>query len=65
MTKLTHAEIADIVKVVNDAIANAGTTYVHVNYPFFEGLAAPVIQTLAHQAAIYVVNALVEKGKLP
>lgn len=65
MTTLTHAQIADIVKVVTDAIAASGTRYVQLNYPFFAGLAAPIIATLAHLAAVNVVNELVNKGKLP
>ena len=65
MTTLTHAQIANAVQVVDAAIAKAGTNYVNLHYPFFAGLAAPVIKTLAAQAAIAVVNDLVLTKVLP
>ena len=64
-TALTHAQIANIVKVVEDAIAATGIAYVNQNYPFFASLAAPIIQDLARRAAIAVVNAQVEHKVLP
>ncbi len=65
MTTLTHAQIANAVQVVDAAIARAGKNYVNQNYPFFAGLAAPVIKTLAAQAAVSVVNDLVLTKVLP
>ena len=65
MTTLTHAQIAKIVADVTADIAASGNTYVNQNYPFFAGMAAPIIATLAHLAAIRVVNGLVNKGHLP
>ncbi len=63
-TKLTHAQIAQIVTDVTADITAAGTDYVKQNYPFFAGMAAPIIATLAHQSAVRVVNGLVNKGYL-
>ncbi len=63
-TKLTHAQIAQIVTDVTADITTSGSSYVQQHYPFFQGLAAPIIATLAHQSAIRVVNGLVDKGHL-
>ncbi len=65
MTTLTHAQIANAVQIVDAAIAKAGTNYVNQNYSFFAGMAAPIIATLAHLAAVAVVNDLVLKKVLP
>ena len=63
-TKLTHAQVAQIVTDVTADITASGTLYVQQNYPFFAGLAAPIIATLAHQSAVRVVNGLAAKGHL-
>ncbi len=65
MTTLTQKQIAEAVQIVDAAIARAGTNYVNVHYPFFLGMANPIIASLAHQAAVAVVNDLVAKKVLP
>ncbi len=64
-TTLTQAQIATAVRVVEAAIARAGTNYVNVHYPFFASIVAPNISTLSQQAAISVVNDLVLTKVLP
>ncbi len=65
MTTLTHEQIAHAVQVVDAAIAKSGTDYVNQHYPFFLGLATPIIKQLSHQAAIAVINDLVLNKVLP
>lgn len=65
MTTLTHEQIAHAVQVADAAIAKAGTNYVNTNYPFFLGLATPIIAQLSHIAAIAVVNDMVLRKVLP